>query len=183
LRAPRSARLDAEAPDLELHLEFARRQFADPRVARWHWPGGLGGPRTRAQTRELVARQARECAEHGFGLWWWRERGSGELVGQAGLNRTDVEGEPVVEVGWSISPARWGEGFAPEAAGASLVWGWKRAGLEEIVAFTLPDNLASRRVMDKLGMSYVRDFEREGLPHVLYRARRPIGPDRQVTDT
>ena len=120
---------------------------------------------------ELLTDQARRCAEDGFGLWWWRER-SGELVGQAGLNRTEVEGEPVVEVGWSISPERWGEGFAPEAARASLEWGFEVAGLDEIVAFTLIENAASQRVMEKLGMGYVRDFERERLPQVLYRLGR-----------
>jgi RimJ/RimL family protein N-acetyltransferase len=77
----------------------------------------------------------------------------------------------VVEVGWSVAPDRWGEGLAPEAAAASLAWGFQVCGLEEIVSFTMPDNHASRRVMETLGMKYVRDFDRAGLPHVLYRLR------------
>ncbi len=86
----------------------------------------------------------------------------------------------MVEVGWSVAPDRWGEGLAPEAAAASLDWGFEVCGLEEIVSFTMPDNHASRRVMEKLGMRYVRDFDRAGLPHVLYRLRRPRKPQRPV---
>jgi ribosomal-protein-alanine N-acetyltransferase len=119
----------------------------------------------------MLRAQAEQAAETGYCLWWWRERSSGELVGYTGLNRDEVEGEPIVEVGWSITPSRWGEGFAPEAARAAVDWGFERAGLERIVAFTLLDNLRSQRVMEKLGMVYVREFGRAGLPHALYELR------------
>ncbi len=78
----------------------------------------------------------------------------------------------MVEVGWSITPARWGEGLAPEAARAALDWGFDRCALDEVVSFTMRENLASQRVMQKLGMGFVRDFERSGFPHVLYATRR-----------
>jgi ribosomal-protein-alanine N-acetyltransferase len=120
----------------------------------------------------MLVAQAAQAAETGYCLWWWRERSSGELVGYSGLNRDLVEGEPVVEVGWSITPRRWGEGLAPEAARAAVEWGFERAGLERIVAFILLDNLRSKRVTEKLGMVYVRDFERAGLPHALYELEK-----------
>lgn len=119
----------------------------------------------------MLEAQARQAAETGYCLWWWRERATGELVGYAGLNRDRVEGRPVVEIGWSISPSRWNEGFATEAARAAVAWGFGEAALEAIVAFALPHNLPSRRVMEKLGMEYVREFVRADLPHVLYRLR------------
>ena len=93
----------------------------------------------------------------------------GDLIGYTGLNRAEVEDEPVLEVGWSIAPERWGEGLATEAARAAVAWGFDRAELEEIVSFTLVDNARSQRVMERLGMERVREFERRGLPHVLYR--------------
>jgi len=161
--APRSERLDAELPDPDRHLEFAARQLADPRVAPWH-----GGVRDRRQVEAMLGVQARQAEATGFCLWWWRERATGALIGYAGLNRDEVEGKPVVEAGWSVAPERWGEGLATEAARASIAWGTQRAGLTEVVSFALVGNRASRRVMEKLGMSYVRDFERRGLPHVLY---------------
>jgi RimJ/RimL family protein N-acetyltransferase len=79
----------------------------------------------------------------------------------------------VVEVGWSISPESWGEGLATEAGRASLDWAFGPAELDRVVSYTLRDNLASRRVMEKLGLAYVRDFQRRGFDQVLYEARRP----------
>ncbi len=117
-------------------------------------------------------RQAKQSEADGFCLWWWRERSTGELIGYTGLNRDQVEGEPVVEVGWSVTPERWGEGLATEAARASIEWGFDRPGLTEIVSFAQHENRASRAVMKKAGMAYVRDFERRGLPHVLYSIGR-----------
>jgi ribosomal-protein-alanine N-acetyltransferase len=119
----------------------------------------------------MLRAQAELAEETGYCLWWWRERSSGELVGYCGLNRDEVEGEPIVEIGWSVTPGRQGEGFATEAARAALDRGFRRAGLERIVAFALIENVRSRRVMEKLGMAYVRDFERAGLPHALYELR------------
>ncbi len=164
---PRSERLDAEVPDPVAHLHFADRQLNDPRVAPWH-----GGARSRAQVESILANQRAQAAEEGFTLWWWRDRSTGELVGYVGLNRDEVEGEPVVEVGWSIAPERWGDGLAPEAAQVVLDWGFERCGLERIVSFTLPDNQRSRRVMEKIGMSFDREFERRGLPHLLYEIEK-----------
>jgi len=120
--------------------------------------------------RELLERQARQWDEHGLSLWWWRERATGELVGMGGLNRAEVEGEPCVEVGWSLPTHRHDQGFATELGRASIEWGRAELGLERIVAFTLPENERSRAVMERLGMTYVRDFRRKGLPHVLYEA-------------
>ena len=119
----------------------------------------------------MLRAQAGLAAAAGYCLWWWRERSSGDLVGYAGLNGDEVDGEPSVEIGWSITPPRQGEGFATEAARACVAWGFERCGLQRIVAFALIDNERSRRVMEKLGMAYVRDFERAGLPHALYELR------------
>jgi RimJ/RimL family protein N-acetyltransferase len=153
-------------------VDFGVELFANPTVAQWHWPGELGGPRTREQVRAGIEEQRRQLRERGFCLWWWRERSSGELVGRIGLNATDVEGEEVVEVGWSVAPHRQREGLAAEAAAASLRHGFEVVGLDEIVAFCLPGNAASRGVMEKLGMTRERAFERYGHENVLYVARR-----------
>ena len=132
----------------------------------------IPGPRSREQALEIVERQAAQHAEVGYCLWWWRERVAGELVGYVGLDRTDVDGEPVVEVGWSIAPEHWGEGLATEAGRASVDWAFDVAGLDRVVSYTLHDNLASRRVMAKLGLRHVRDFRRRGFDQVLCELRR-----------
>ena len=160
---PRSSRLDAELPDPDAHLEFAAAHFANPAIAPWHG----GGPR---DCHRMLVAQAAQAAQTGWCLWWWRERASGRLVGYAGLNRDQVDGDDVVEVGWSITPQRWGEGLAPEAGQAAIDWGFAH-GLKRIVSFTKVENERSRRVMDKIAMEYVGEFERAGTPHVLYERR------------
>ena len=160
---PRTSRLDAELPDPAAHLEFAVKHFENPLVAPWHG----GGPR---DCHRMLVAHAAQAAETGWCLWWWRERASGALIGYTGLNRDEVDGEDCVEVGWSVTHSRWGEGFAPEAARAAIDCGFEH-GLDRIVSFTLVDNERSRRVMEKLNMTYVRDFERANAPHVLYEIR------------
>ena len=164
---PSSERLDAELPDPAAHLGFAAAHFAEPQVAPWH-----GGPRDTDRVLNMLVAQREQAADTGFCLWWWRERASGELVGYTGLNRDQVENEPAVEIGWSITPSRWRQGLATEAARAATAWGFEHTGLTEVVAFALPENRPSRRVMEKLGMQFAREFEREGLPHALYRIGR-----------
>jgi RimJ/RimL family protein N-acetyltransferase len=93
------------------------------------------------------------------------------------LHHTETGG-PGVEVGWTIAADHWGRGFATEAADTALLIGFYELRLDEIVSFTLVDNTASRRVMEKLGFHPDREVEHAGLPHVLYRltsdAWRPL---------
>lgn len=66
-------------------------------------------------------------------------------------------------------PPTWGQGLATELAHASVRVAFEMLELSELIAFTLPDNAASRRVMEKSGFAYADDIEHEGMPHVLYR--------------
>jgi ribosomal-protein-alanine N-acetyltransferase len=145
------------------------RLSGDPEVARWQWPEA-GGPRTPQEARELLLDKIAHWDRHGFGQWLWRERSSGELVGRIGLGWTAAPEELAIEVGWSVTPAKQGRGYAGEAARACLEYGFGELGMESIVAFTWTENAASLRVMEKLGMRRERGFELVGLPHLLYRA-------------
>ena len=87
-----------------------------------------------------------------------------------------------VEIGWRLRRSAWGQGLASEAARASLAWGWQSLDCDEIIAFTVPENLKSRAVMERIGMTYVEggDFDHPSLPEgdplrrqVLYRMGRP----------
>jgi ribosomal-protein-alanine N-acetyltransferase len=108
---------------------------------------------------------------YGFGPWILRDRATGAMVGRGGLARTHVAGRDEVEVQWAIVPERWGEGLATELARAATEVAFTDVKLTEIVAFTLPDNIASRRVMEKAGFVYEQETEYAGLLHVLYRLR------------
>jgi RimJ/RimL family protein N-acetyltransferase len=144
----------------------------------------LGSSPTREESDDMVDRYAAELAREGWGLWAVEVAGAGgaPFVGMVGLHRVnpDVPCAPAVEVGWRLHPDHWGLGYATEAAGAALDYGFDEAGLEEIVAFTTTLNVRSQGVMERIGM--VRDEEGDfdhprvaaGSPlrrHVLYRAR------------
>ncbi len=140
-------------------------------MARALFPDHLGGPRTPAGARELLAKQIERWERDGFGLWWWRERSTEALVARGGLQRTVVAGREEVEIGWAVAPERWGEGIATELALASIEVAFTQLGLENVVSFTLTANRASQRVMEKAGLSFERRIQHAGLPHVLYRLR------------
>jgi ribosomal-protein-alanine N-acetyltransferase len=161
-------------PANEGHRDVAVALFGDPKVAAWIWPEERGGrPRTPEQAGTILERVIAHWERDGFGWWFLTERASGERVGEVALQRTDVEGEPEVEVGWTMFPAHWNQGYATEAGRAAVAYAFEAVGLPDVVSFTLPHNVASRRVMEKLGMTYERDIERAGLPHVLYRLAAP----------
>jgi RimJ/RimL family protein N-acetyltransferase len=106
-----------------------------------------------------------------------------QFAGFIGLSipRFEAAFTPCVEVGWRLAAEHWGKGYAPEGARAALAFGFQVLGLEEIVSFTVPGNVRSRRVMEKIGLTYAvgEDFDHPSLPaghplrrHVLYRLRR-----------
>ena len=74
-----------------------------------------------------------------------------------------------VELGYIVDPSFWGQGFATEMAAAVAGHAFTVLGLSSLVAFTGEENLASRRVMEKVGFLYERDFLDEGVQNVLYR--------------
>jgi RimJ/RimL family protein N-acetyltransferase len=167
-------RVETERMILErLRLEHAPEQLRlllDRRVSSTLWPR-VQAP-TEADVLDGLAAKVDHWDRHGFGMWLLRDRETEEMVGRGGLQYTYTAGLNDVEAGWAIVPERWGEGLATELAQACVEAAFGPLGLLEIVAFTLPDNVASRRVMEKAGFEYERDIVHAGRPHVLYR-RRP----------
>ena len=152
---------------------------ADAEVRRW-FPGTL----TRAESDAQAARLQDHIAAHGFGLWAVEAPGVQPFVGFVGLQHVNFAAPftPAVEAGWRLAREHWGRGYAAEAARAALAYGFGPLALPEVVAFAVPGNLASRRVMERIGMRHdpADDFDHPGMPegtplrrHVLYRAARP----------
>jgi len=115
------------------------------------------GPLTLEESAAALARYQRHWDEHGFGLLAVEERTSGRLIGRAGpqfhrLWRADPE------IGWGFDPEYWGKGLATEAGAASLKWAFGDLDLARLVSITTPDNLASRRIMGKLGFRFVEEI-------------------------
>ena len=155
---------------------------ADPRVVEF-----LPGPLTRQESDGRAARIEAHFAEHGFGVWAVEVPGVVSFAGFVGLSipRFQAHFTPCVEIGWRLAAEHWGRGYATEGAKATLAFGYDHLNLDEIVSFTVPDNVRSRRVMEKIGMTHdpAGDFDHPVLPeghrlrrHILYRIRRPAGP-------
>jgi len=153
---------------------------ADPEVMRYFYRP----PVERAACDASIDRMVAHNEEHGFAYWAVELPGEAELIGAVGLSRVRSAGfpfAPAVEIGWRLAPAYWANGYATEAARAVLDDAFGRLGLTEIVAFTLPSNRRSQRVMQRLGMHRdpKKDFDHPGVPdghemrrHVLYCLRR-----------
>jgi RimJ/RimL family protein N-acetyltransferase len=155
---------------------------ADPEVMR-HFPEVL----SRAQSGALVDRIEAHFVRHGFGLWALELPGLAPFAGFVGLAVPGFQAAftPCVEIGWRLAREHWGHGYVSEAAAAVLAFGFDRLALPEIVSFTVPQNVRSRRVMERLGMSHDPrdDFDHPSLPvghplrrHVLYRKSRYTAP-------
>jgi len=179
--------MDQKAPVIETPRLALRRwtpsdrqPFADmnsdPRVMEF-FPRCL----SRAESDELADGIETHFERHGFGLFAAQVRRSGEFAGFIGLAVPAFEAHftPAVEIGWRLDPRFWNQGLATEGARAVLRYAFDELRLDEVVSFTVPANLASRRVMEKLGMTHdpADDFDHPRLPeghplrrHVLYRA-------------
>jgi RimJ/RimL family protein N-acetyltransferase len=141
-------------------------------------------PLTPEETNRAVDRIEARFDEHGWGLWAVELVGTGSFIGYTGLDPapTSVPFAPAVEVGWRLAKGHWGHGYATEAARAAVHHGFTTIGLDEIVSFTVPRNVRSQRVMQKLGMTRdpAEDFDHPNVPeghplrrHVLYRLPAP----------
>ena len=143
---------------------------ADPRVMEY-----FPAPLAPEQSAEFMERIREEFSTEGFGLYAVERREDGELLGYTGLHRVTFTGMcGQIEVIWRLRADAWGNGYAPEAAQACLTLAAK-LGIEEIIAFTAVANLRSQRVMQKLGMELLCEFDHPALPeghplrrHVLY---------------
>ena len=150
---------------------------ADPRVMEFY-PQTLNRQESDAQAGRIQAHFAR----HGFGLWAVEIPGRTNFAGFIGLSVPAWEAvfTPCVEVGWRLAPQHWGHGYGVEGARAAVAHGFDVVKLDEILSFTVPANLRSRAVMERLGMTRrpEDDFDHPLLSeghrlrrHVLYRLK------------
>jgi RimJ/RimL family protein N-acetyltransferase len=148
------------------HSEDVAALLLDPLVGRTLW--ATPQPPGPEQVRRRLEAHIDHWHRHGFGFWALHDGRDGGFVGWGGLLHSHIDGTNVVEVGWALLPSRWGRGLATEVAIVSVELAFSVLQVDQLVAITRPDNLASRRVMEKSGFTYARDIEHAGLPHVLY---------------
>jgi RimJ/RimL family protein N-acetyltransferase len=157
-------------------LDAVAGWMSDPEVMRY-----LGGVRGRAEAWRSMATYLGHWHLRGYGLWAVQSRADGRLLGRVGL--WNPEGWPGIEVGWTLARFAWGQGFASECGAASLAWAWKTLpDLDRILSVIDPENLASRRVAERLGMALLGPHRLLGeLDVLLYGLDRPGSPSGSIS--
>jgi RimJ/RimL family protein N-acetyltransferase len=131
----------------------------------------LGGPQDREQSWRGLAAHMGHWQLRGYGQWALERRSDARVIGRAGL--WHPEGWFGVEVGWKLDRDVWGNGYASEAAAASLDWAWRNVDVDRILSVIHPENAASLRVAERLGMYRLRDDVDEGSQVVIMAIDRP----------
>jgi RimJ/RimL family protein N-acetyltransferase len=161
-----TARLLAEAVT-SLHFHDIHRLHTDPQVMKTL--SADGQPLSEEAIRESIRQAVDHWQQHGFGFWVFHRKSDGQFIGRGGLKTYQIDGKDVIGLAYAVMSDYWSRGFATEMGRASLEVGFGQLSFPEICSWTLPTNLASQRVMEKLGFQYERDFEFAGLPHRFYR--------------
>ena len=125
---------------------------SDPEVMRYI---GEGRTLSREETLERLISIIGHWEDHGFGLWSATHKERNEFIGFCGLMHLD--NTPEIEVGYRLAKSYWRMGLATESARASLCYGFDQLKLDRIVAVAQPENIASQRVLEKIGLRYEKD--------------------------
>ena len=142
--------------------------WGDPEAMRFI-PGGARA--TAEETRERLE-ILRARGRDGWGFWALEEEATSRPVGGVGLFPLSWEG-PEIELAYHVVPSSWNRGYASEAASALLEAAWRETELDHVVAVAMPENGASRRVVEKLGMSFEGETRYRTLDVVRYSIARP----------
>ena len=138
----------------------------DPEVMRY-----FPRPNTAEETMAFITRINTFFDEHGYGLFALELKATGEFIGYTGFAKPRFESwfTPCVEIGWRLKRDAWGQGYATEAARACLDYGFSQLGMQKIYSWTALSNTPSERVMQKIGMERVGEFD-----HPMIEAGHPL---------
>ena len=147
------------------------RTFFDPLVTQYLPRGPFKADEARGIARRVIEHFIKHWEDHGFGVWAVIEKTSGDLIGQCGLNT--LAEAPETELLYLLDRSYWGRGLATEAARSAVEIGFLAVGLQRIVGLTMPDNVASQRVLTKAGLRYERDATFFGVNVRYFAINRP----------
>lgn len=144
-------------------LDAVARVLGDPETMRYY-----PQPFDRAGVAAWIERNRVRYHEHGHGLWALVLKSSGEVVGDCGLIRLRVEERDEIEVGYHVRKDLWNQGLATESARACRDYGFRKLGVGRLISLIRPENIPSRRVAEKNGMSIWKEVVWADLTHLVY---------------
>jgi [ribosomal protein S5]-alanine N-acetyltransferase len=148
-------------------VDALARVLSDPETMRFY-----PAPFDRKGVEGWIARNQRRYAEDGHGLWAMVLKTNGELIGDCGLTLQEVDGARELEIGYHVRRDLWMQGFTTEAARACCDYGFADLSAERLISLIRPENLSSRRVAEKNGMTVWKEVMKAGIPHLVYCVRR-----------
>jgi [ribosomal protein S5]-alanine N-acetyltransferase len=148
-------------------IDALAKILSDPENMRYY-----SVPFDRAAVADWIQRNRARYANDGFGLWAMILNSTDELIGDCGLVRQSVDGIDEIEIGYHVRRDLWGRGYASEAARACRVYGFANLEVDRLISLIRPENLASRRVAEKNGMTIWKEVTRANLLHYVYAIRR-----------
>ncbi len=135
-------------------MKFYPQRFAREDAARW------------------VTKSQERYRRDGYALFAVVLKSNGQVIGNCGLMRQEIEGESLIEVGYHLRRDYWGHGYATEAARGCMAYAFGHLKADKVVSLILPENLPSRRVAERNGMTVERQVIFHDLPHLMYAMRR-----------
>lgn len=131
---------------------------------------------TLEETREWLNHQITHFQLGGFGYMAILLKDTNTLIGQAGLHNTEIEGQPITEIGYIFDDTAWGKGYATEASKAVINFAFGEIGLEKLYATIRPENLPSIKVVERLGFKheseYVKVYNGKEMVHWIFIIER-----------
>lgn len=151
--------------------------YSDPELRRYFPEGTLSLEETREELEWFLEGHPRHPE---LGLWATIHRPTGRFIGRCGLLPWTIDGRAEVEVAYLLDKAFWGQGLASEAGRALVRYGFERLGLTRLICLIDPENRASIRVAQRIGMALERAGEDEKGPYLLYA--RGLAPELAAVD-
>lgn len=171
-----------------LTLRPLRRNDLDALWAVLGDPIGMGfypHPYSRDESLEWIERDLARYGRDDFGHLAIELNETRALIGDCGPTILEVGGVDEVELGWHVRRDLWSRGYATEAASATRDWMFDERALDRLISLVRPENVASCRVAEKIGMTVEREVDRRGMRHLVYAmtpADRPGAPSGALSD-
>ena len=170
LQTPRLLLREFTAED----AEALARVLSDPETMRFY-----PAPYDRDGVEQWISRNCQRYKDDGVGLWamvlksMMAQESRGEVIGDCGVVKQEVDGDYLFEIGYHLRRDLWGKGLASEAAVACRDWAFEHLKTDRLISLIRPENLASRRVAERNGMTIWKELNWRGLPHYVYAVVKP----------